>query len=115
LTELVGFLGNIGINCKALGIERNAFGTLMVTSIGGEFKIEDAYAPLLSFTHCVGVATICSSQKKIIYEMDGSSKEDELMTINFALDHRYVDGVLISKVIKAINQIVENPDEIFTD
>lgn len=84
----------------------------MVTSLGN-FKIEDAYAPLLNFVHSVGVLTICSTQKKKILQLDGSEIEDEQTTLNFSLDHRYMDGVLIAKVIKSIFKYAENPEPIF--
>lgn len=110
--EVVGFLSNIGVSIKALGIEKNAFGTLIVTSIGGAFKIEDAYAPLFPSGHTIGVATICSTTRTKLLNKSGEEIEDELMTLNFALDHRYMDGMLIAKLIKEINYYVENPEMI---
>ena len=103
LMEVVGFLSNLGITFKPLGIEANAFGTVMVTSVGGSFSIEDAYAPLLSFTYTVGVLTLCSTQKKRTINKNGEVSEEEFLGLNCALDHRHMDGMLIAKLIKEVS------------
>ena len=107
----MGFLANIGVGIKALGVEPNYFGTLMITSVGGtSFKIDDAYAPLISFIHVVGVCAICATEKKTYYNKEKVEITEEYTNLNFTLDHRYVDGALCAKVIKRILEIGENPE-----
>lgn len=105
----MSFLSNIGLQCKALGLEKNNFGTLMITSVGGAMKIDDGYAPLLGFTHTVGVITLCAIKSKNILQLDGSYKKEEILTINASLDHRYVDGVLGAKLNKEAKKIFDDP------
>ncbi len=112
LMEIVGYLANLGITIKPLGVEKNAFGTIMVTSVGGSFGIEDAYAPLLSFTHTVGIATICSTRKKITLTKNGEDLEEDLLGLNFSLDHRYMDGMLIARLINFLRDSASNPEKI---
>ncbi len=89
---------------KALGLEKNNFGTMMITSVGsGAFKIEDGYAPLLGFTHTVGVTTICAIKQKNKLQLDGSYLKKDIITVNVSLDHRYLDGMLCAKILKEVS------------
>lgn len=110
IVELIGFLSNLGISCKALNVESNHFGTFMITSVGGtSFKINDGYAPLISFLQVVGICAICSTEKKTYINKEKQKITEEYTNLNFTLDHRYVDGALCSKVIKYILEIADNP------
>ena len=48
ILEIGGFMSNLGFSIKSLGLTKNAVGTILITSVGGKLKIEDAYAPLIS-------------------------------------------------------------------
>mmetsp|Transcript_23244 Transcript_23244/g.24181 ORF Transcript_23244/g.24181 Transcript_23244/m.24181 type:complete len:311 (-) Transcript_23244:68-1000(-) len=110
LLEIVGFLSNLGLNIKSLGVESHTFGSMMITSVGSpSFNVEDGYAPLLGFTHTVGVATICTVKTKSILQKDGSLLKKEVITMNFALDHRYIDGVLGAKLARELATIFKDP------
>lgn len=102
IADTVGFLANLGVSCKPVGIEHNAFGTFLFTSVGN-FGIEDGYAPLVGLTHTVGVMTICKMRQCKELQLDGTYKHEEHMIINTALDHRYMDGVIGSKMIKEVS------------
>lgn len=106
LVEILSFFSNLGFECKALGLEKNNFGSMLITSVGsGAFKIEDGYAPLLGFTHTVGVATICSIKQRNKLQLDGSYVKKEVITVNVSLDHRYLDGMLCAKLLKEVRLI----------
>ncbi len=45
MLEVAGFLSNIGIKNKELGVNKNMFGSFLVSSVG-TFKVDNAYAPL---------------------------------------------------------------------
>lgn len=82
---------------------------MIVTSIGSRFKLDDAYAPLVGFSHTVGVATICASTTKKILKLDGSFDVKNVLNMNFALDHRYIDGALGAKIIREMNVFFNEP------
>jgi hypothetical protein len=46
--------------------------------------------------------TICKMRKVKDLQLDGTYKHEEHMIINSALDHRYMDGVIGSKMIKEV-------------
>jgi hypothetical protein len=48
------------------------------------------------------VISICASKIKKILNKDGTITEKELLPVYFACDHRYVDGVAGSKMIKDV-------------
>ena len=109
LIEVVGFLSNLGIDCKALGVERNAFGTGMISSVGSpDMKVEDGFAPLCGFTHTAGVVTICSIKERNKLQLDGSYKKEDTITVNVSLDHRYGDGMISAKLAKEVRIITNN-------
>lgn len=110
ICEIVGFFSNLGCRIPSLGVEPNAFGSLIISSIGGSLGIEDGFAPLLSFSYTMGIATICSCREKTKINRDGKEEVEEVITLNFNLDHRYMDGVLISKVIQRIKEYCKNPE-----
>ncbi len=45
MLEVVGYLSNIGLNLKALGVKANSMGCCVISSVGG-FGMQSAYAPL---------------------------------------------------------------------
>lgn len=75
---------------------------MIITSVGGSLKIEDGFAPLVGFSHTVGVITICTIKKKKLLQKDGTYTFKEIIPINVALDHRYMDGILASKLISEV-------------
>lgn len=110
ILEVAGFLQNIGLNVKSLNVIANQFGTFIITSVGS-LGIKNAYAPLCPFTRTAGVMTICKSRIKKILQKDGTYEEVELLPVNFAMDHRGLDGVLGGKILKNIYYYFSHPDE----
>jgi pyruvate/2-oxoglutarate dehydrogenase complex dihydrolipoamide acyltransferase (E2) component len=48
------------------------------------------------------VLTICAFKNKKILEKDGSVIEREFIPVYLAVDHRYIDGAIGSKMIKEV-------------
>lgn len=108
LIQFLAFFANLGLRIKSLGIEPSPFGTFIITSVGA-FNIEDAYAPLIDFSYTMGVVTINSIVKEKILMKNGDYQENEVMNINFSIDHRYMDGAVGAKLIREMKIIFEDP------
>jgi len=67
-------------------------------------------SPLFPYTYTIGVFSSCEIERKKTLNMDGSVNVTEYLPINFTLDHRYMDGVLSSKMVKAARDLFDNPD-----
>ena len=50
-------------------------------------------------------------KKKKTINSDGSVSSQEYLPVNFTLDHRYMDGVLSSKMVKAARILFNDPNE----
>jgi hypothetical protein len=51
------------------------------------------------------IATICSTKIKRILNKDGSVTEKEILPVHFAVDHRYIDGILGAKLMNEVKLI----------
>jgi hypothetical protein len=56
----------------------------------------------LAFTYTSGVFTICQAKKTHVLNNDGTYSEKEILRINMACDHRFIDGALGSKLLKEV-------------
>ena len=53
---------------------------------------------------------IVKLKKKKILNKDGSITEKEYLPVHFTLDHRFIDGVLSSKMVKEAKRLFDNPE-----
>ena len=72
--------------------------------------MQSVYVPLCPFTQTAGVFANCQIEKKKILNKDGSITEKEYLPVHFTLDHRFIDGVLSSKMVKEAKRLFANPE-----
>lgn len=53
------------------------------------------------------IATLCSLKIKRTLNKDGSITEREVLPVHFAVDHRYVDGILGAKMMNEVINTLE--------
>ena len=53
----------------------------------------------------------CEIEEKKTLNLDGSVSVKEYLPVNFTLDHRYMDGVLSSKMVKSARCLFDDPNE----
>ena len=82
----------------------------VILSLLGGYGLKNIYVPLFPYAYTIGVFSSCEIEKKKSLNMDGSVSVKEYLPVNFTLDHRYMDGVLSSKMVKAARELFENPD-----
>ena len=108
--ELMGILSNINISIPCIGLKKNHYGSVILALMGG-YGLKDIYAPLFPYTYTIGVFSSCEVEEKKIINSDGSVSTNEYLPVNFTLDHRYIDGVLSSKMVKAARILFNDPNE----
>ena len=108
--ELMGILSNINISLPCIGLKKNHYGSVILALMGG-YGLKDIYAPLFPYTYTIGVFSSCEVEEKKIINSDGSVSTNEYLPVNFTLDHRYMDGVLSSKMVKAARILFNDPNE----
>jgi pyruvate/2-oxoglutarate dehydrogenase complex dihydrolipoamide acyltransferase (E2) component len=106
--RLTGFLQyTLNLNLEPLGIPRDAFGGLMINSIGSLGQ-EMAFAPLVPVSRVpclIGPGKIVD--KPVV--IDGKIEVRPMMNICSTFDHRFMDGVLASKMARRMTQILDDP------
>ena len=107
--ELMGILSTINISIPAIGLKKNHYGSVILSLLGG-YGLKNIYSPLFPYTYTIGVFSSCEIERKKTLNMDGSVNVTEYLPINFTLDHRYMDGVLSSKMVKAARDLFDNQD-----
>ena len=108
--ELMGILSMINISIPCIGLKKNHYGSVILSLMGG-YGIKDIYAPLFPYTYTLGVFTSCEVEEKKTINSDSSVSSQEYLPVNFTLDHRYMDGVLSSKMVKAARTLFDDPNE----
>jgi pyruvate/2-oxoglutarate dehydrogenase complex dihydrolipoamide acyltransferase (E2) component len=106
----------MGINVKPLAIKKNRFGAACLTSVG-MIGFKDATAPFtgyfminLGFTGCTFFVALNAVQEVPLIE-DGKIVIGKIVNLNFAVDHRYVDGGRCKKLFPAFEDVFENPEK----
>lgn len=89
LYEVSIFLSSyLGLNIPSLGLERDALGAMIVSSVGN-FGFVDAYT---SFFGTVGqwiLLTVNASHDEVVPK-EGSFEVAKMLNVNCVIDHRYL-------------------------
>jgi pyruvate/2-oxoglutarate dehydrogenase complex dihydrolipoamide acyltransferase (E2) component len=108
MVRAVGFLQyTLNLNLEPLGVPRDAFGGVMINSIGSLGQ-EMAFAPLVppSRVPClVGPGKIV--EKPVV--VDGKVEIRPMMNVCTTFDHRFMDGVMGAKMGRRMSQILDDP------
>lgn len=105
---LTGWLsGALGVSIPALGVERFAFGSCVVTSVG-MLGLDEGFAPFTPFAR-VPLLVLVGALKDQPVVVDGQIVIRPVLTITATLDHRFIDGSGASKLAKTTRRVLENP------
>ncbi len=108
LINFMGYLtGAMGVQIKALGLERFPFGSCIITSVG-MFGLDEGYAPPTPFAR-VPVYVLLGSVAEKPAVVDGQLAVRPQMTITATIDHRFLDGFQGGILAKIVRRILENP------
>lgn len=107
--EIKGVMSLFGINLPSIGLKKNQYGSVIVCQ-SGKLGLKDIYIPLIPYSQNIGVFNICEVEVKKKLNLDGTISVTEYLPVNFTLDHRYMDGVLSSKMVKVSRSLFEDPE-----
>jgi pyruvate/2-oxoglutarate dehydrogenase complex dihydrolipoamide acyltransferase (E2) component len=108
---LTGWLsGSLGLNIPALGVERFAFGSAIITSVG-MFGLDEGFAPPTPFAR-VPVYVLVGAVRDRPAVVDGAVVSRPELTLTATIDHRFLDGFQGGVLAKVVRRLLENPWEI---
>lgn len=114
LLKFTGWLsGALGVNIKALGVERHAFGSCVITSVG-MLGFDEGYAPFTPFARVPLLLLVGAISEKPTV-VDGEIVARPLVTITATVDHRFIDGAQLGTLAKEFRQVLEHPFDVLDD
>lgn len=110
LLWLVGFI-SFTLNIRFPGIPRDSFGGCMISNVGS-LGLDVAFAPLIPWSR-VPMIIILGQAKPRPVVIDGRVEVREIVTLNATIDHSFCDGALLSRMVKVVQEVFDNPEEHF--
>lgn len=97
----------LGLDVPALGLHRRPFGSAMVTSVG-MFGLPQGFAPL-AWMYDVPLLVLVGeiTERPVVVEHRVVARP--VIPITATIDHRYVDGWHVSRLMKAFKAYLEAP------
>lgn len=117
--RLPGFLSRLALDLSsfimyslnlwhpALGAPRDAFGSVMITNIGA-LGLDMAFVPIAPYTRIPLIFAIGALKEKPVLK-DGAVVPGRVLTLCATFDHRIIDGMHGSHMVKALRRIFANP------
>lgn len=106
LTTRMEYQWNIDLH--RLGVPRDPFGSLLVTSLG-PLGLRDAYAPIPPFSGVPMVIAVGEVEDKPV-AIDGEVLVRPMLPIRATIDHRLIDGFQGSRLAKTFKRFLEFPE-----
>jgi pyruvate dehydrogenase E2 component (dihydrolipoamide acetyltransferase) len=97
-----------GWDLRAFGVPYDAFGSVMVTNVGG-FGLTTGFAPLFPPARTPIVLTM-GAVRPVPVVVEGRVVPREVLTLGVAFDHRVLDGYQAGRMAKRFREVLEDPD-----
>jgi len=108
LVWLIGWLtGALGVDFKALGLERFPFGACIVTSVG-MFGLDEGFVPPTPFAR-VPVYVLVGAVRDQPAVVDGRIVAQQQLTITATIDHRFFDGYQGGTLATILREVFADP------
>lgn len=108
LLSVSGWLsGSMGVELKALGLERFPFGSCVVTNVG-MFGLDEGYAPFTPFAH-VPLLVLVGALRDAPTVKEGQVVVQKQITLTATIDHRFIDGFQGGILARTVREIFEDP------
>lgn len=106
--KLLSFLlYTLNLDLRALGLPKDAFGSVMITNIG-TLGLDTAYVPLVPYSR-VPILLALGAVKDVPVVEDGAIKAGKVMKINATFDHRLIDGAHAAVMARSLRNFLEDP------
>ena len=100
---------DLGIPIPFLKMPENAFGCGVLTNVSG-WHVRDTFAPLVPPLMSVVTALMNKPVERAVVR-DGKIVIRKVMYLNITFDHRFADGSDADKMIRALHEVLENPNK----
>jgi pyruvate dehydrogenase E2 component (dihydrolipoamide acetyltransferase) len=108
--KTTAFLTNtLGLDVPALSLHRTPFGSAMVTNVA-TFGLPQGFAPI-AWMYDVPLLVLVGELTQRALVVDGRVVPRTVLPVTATLDHRYVDGWHISKLMHAFREYLANPEQ----
>jgi pyruvate/2-oxoglutarate dehydrogenase complex dihydrolipoamide acyltransferase (E2) component len=116
VSVIKGITSGLNLWSPALGIPKNAFGSLMVTNVGS-IGLDFALPALFPPAAVPAIIAVGAIYKAPIYETDAEgvvirTRLERHIRLCGAFDHRYIDGLHASRIARDMRRFTEHPDQI---
>lgn len=101
------FTAAVGLDLKALGLEKFPFGSCIITSVG-MFGIDEGYAPQVPMARVPIVLAVTRIKDKVVAQ-DGQIVIRPEVDLMATIDHRFMDGHEGAQLASKIRKLIENP------
>ncbi|MGK5086761.1 2-oxo acid dehydrogenase subunit E2 [Bdellovibrionota bacterium FG-2] len=107
--DFAGFiLYTLNLWSPLLGAPRDSFGSVMVTSIGS-LGLDSAFAPIVPYSRCPLLITVGVVRDMPVVQ-DGQIVIRPIVRLCATFDHRLIDGMHASHMVRTIMKIFKNPE-----
>ena len=105
---LTGWLASsLGLSIPALGVERFAFGSAVVTNVG-MFGVDEAYVPPTPFAR-VPLWVLIGAVREVPTVRDGRVVATNQVTLTVTIDHRFIDGFQAGTLAAEFRRVFADP------
>jgi hypothetical protein len=111
IRPIVWFTGwltaSLGVGAKPLGLERQPFGSGIVTSVG-MLGLDEAYAPPTPFAR-VPLYVLIGAVRERPWVVNGEVVVRPVLTITATVDHRFIDGFQAATLAREVHRVFDDP------
>lgn len=105
---LTGWLASsLGLDLPALGVQRFAFGSAVVTNVG-MFGVDEAYVPPTPFAR-VPLWVLVGAAREVPTVRDGQVVVTHQVTVTVTIDHRFIDGFQAGTLATEFRRVFADP------
>ena len=110
MIHVVSFLSyNLNLSIPALAVEKNAFGSALLTNVSG-FDIKEVYGPLCPFTRNICTIVLCAPELRPTV-IEGKIEIRKKLNVMVTFDHRYQDGSGVPLMLNSMREVWYNPQK----
>lgn len=105
---LTGWLASsLGLDIPALGVQRFAFGSAVITNVG-MFGVDEAYVPPTPFAR-VPLWVLVGAVREVPSVRDGEVVVAHQVTLSVTIDHRFIDGFQAGTLAAEVRRVFADP------
>ncbi|WP_052666952.1 2-oxo acid dehydrogenase subunit E2 [Nitriliruptor alkaliphilus] len=98
---------SLGIDAKPLGLERQPFGSAIVTSVG-MLGLDEAWVPPTPFAR-VPLYVLIGAVRERPTTVEGQVVSRPMLTVTATIDHRFIDGFQAATLARAFRRVFDDP------